>query len=292
MAVIPHSRVHAIDMVPAIVAALSYSATDIMMKYVFIDGMDVLSLVSLRGVMVTIFFWFWLRAKPPVRWHNNRQRWVAIALGGLFALMMLTLLKAVSLLPVSLAILAYFVYPLLTGIAGTLTGVDRLGWKAIVAAAFAFVGLAMTLGVNFASLSVFGLTCAFIGALSRVASLLGTRAYLAGTDARVTTWYSMAPSAVLFLALAAIAGSWGMPHSALGWFCFLGTSFCSTLSTLLIYYSTNTVGPFRTALAMNLEPLCTALASVVLLGETFTAVQMAGVAIMLAALCAFQLGRR
>lgn len=292
MAVIPTSRVHVIDMVPAVVAALSYSCTDIMMKYVFTDGMDVLSLASLRGVLVTIFFWFWLRAKPPVRWHNSRERWVALALGGLFALLMLTLLKAVSLLPVSLAILAYFVYPLLTGIAGALTGIERLGWKAIAAASVAFVGLGMTLGVDFASLSAFGLACAFIGALSRVASLLGTRAYLKGTDARVTTWYSMAPSAVLFVALAAVAGSWGMPHTPLGWFCFLGTSFCSTLSTLLIYYSTNTVGPFRTALALNLEPLCTSIASVVLLGEKFTGMQTAGAAIMVAALVAFQLGRR
>jgi drug/metabolite transporter (DMT)-like permease len=289
---LPASRGGLADMMPAIVAALSYSATDIMMKFVFNDGMDVLTLVSLRGVLVTIFFWVWLRASPPVRWHTGRERWIALGIGALFAILMLTLLEAVALLPVSLAILAYFVYPLLTGLAGSITGVERLGWRAQVAALAAFGGLALILGVNLGGLSVAGLACAFIGALARVVSLLVTRAYLGGTDARVTTWYSMAPSAVLFLALAGVYADWHMPHGVTGWSAFAGVSFCSTLSTLLIYYSTNRVGPFRTALAMNLEPLCTALASVAILGEVFTPLQTAGAAIMIVALVAFQMGRR
>ena len=291
-AVLPATRAGLVDMMPAIVAALSYSATDIMMKFVFNDGMDVLTLLSLRGVLVVIFFWAWLRAVPPVRWHDNRERWVALGIGASFAILMLTLLEAVALLPVSLAILAYFVYPLLTGIAGSVTGVERLGWRAMVAAMAAFGGLALILGVNFSTLSVAGLACAFIGALARVVSLLVTRAYLPGTDARVTTWYSMAPSAVLFLILAGLYANWHLPHGPVGWASFLGVTFCSTLSTLLIYYSTNRVGPFRTALVMNLEPLCTAIVSVPILGEFFTPLQTAGAAIMITALIAFQVSRR
>ena len=198
-------------LMPAVIAALSFSTTDILLKVAYASGMDVLTLASLRAVLAAVFFWTWLRIVPPVRWHTARQRAVAMGIGVLFALSVIGLLEAVALLPVSIAILAYFIYPLLTGIAAALTGVERLGPRAMLAATVAFIGLALMLGVSFGGLSAFGLACAFGAALCRVASLLATRAFLSGTDARVTTWYSMVPSAVLFVTLSLVAGVWGPP---------------------------------------------------------------------------------
>src|SRR6185437_9004080 len=195
------------DMAPSIIAALSFSVTDILLKVVYADGMDVLTLVSLRGLLVVVFFFGWLRVSPPARWHSRRERRIALGLGVLFAGTMFGLLMAVSLLPVSIAILAYFVYPVLTGLAGAITGVDRLGWRAMLTAMVAFGGLALILGVQFSTLAPLGIGWALAAAVARVVSLLATRAYLSGTDARVTTWYSMVPSAALFVAAALIAGT-------------------------------------------------------------------------------------
>lgn len=280
-----------VDLLPGLTAAVSFSITDILLKIVYADGMDVLSLVTLRGILVVGFFWVWLRVQRPRIWHSARQRNIALVLGLLFAAVMFGLLLAVSLLPVSIAILAYFVYPLLTGIAAALTGVEKLGWKALLTAMAAFSGLALMLGVDFSTLSTMGLACAFGAAICRVVSLLATRHYLAGTDARVTTWYSLVPSGAIFLVASLLFGIWHLPQTHVGWWAFLGISFGSTLSTLLIYVSTNTVGPFRTALVMNLEPLLTAILSMLILGEMMTPLQMTGAAIMLSALCIFQFVR-
>lgn len=285
----PHAGWH--GMGPGLTAALSFSIADILLKVVYASGMDTLTLVSLRGVLVVAFFWVWLKLQRPARWHTKREKWIALWLGILFAGMMYGLLKSISILPVSIAILAYFVYPLLTGIGGAITGVDHLGWRALVAAAAAFGGLGLMLGADIGNLSLVGLAYAFGAAICRVLSLLGTRAWLSGTDARVTTWYSMVPSTLLFLAGSFTVGEWHIPHSGTGWLAFLGICFLSTLSTLMIYISTNRVGPFRTAFVMNLEPLVTAILSMMLLGEVLTPVQMVGAAIMIAALCAFQFAR-
>lgn len=291
VSVAPPAIVRSPGLMPAVIAALSFSTTDILLKVAYAAGMDVLTLASLRAVLAAVFFWAWLRIAPPVRWHTTRERVVALGLGVLFALSVIGLLEAVALLPVSIAILAYFIYPLLTGIGAALTGVERLGARALLTAAVAFVGLALMLGVSFGGLSVFGLACAFGAALCRVASLLATRAFLGGTDARVTTWYSMMPSAILFVAMSLMAGVWSVPQNPLGWGAFLGVTISSTLSTLLIYMSTNTVGPFRTALVLNLEPLVTLIASMALLGEVLSPVQMLGAGMMIAALCGFQFAR-
>ena len=62
------------------------------------------------------------------------------------------------------------------------------------------------LGQQIGDLSILGLAFAFGAALCRVVSLLATRAKLGGTDARVTTWYSMVPSTVVFVAASLMVG--------------------------------------------------------------------------------------
>jgi DME family drug/metabolite transporter len=279
------------DLLPCAVAGLSFSAVDVLTKVVYGSGMTVVTLVTVRGMLVVAFFWIWLRLAPPVAWHPPRQKKIALGMGLLFAFNMFGLLEAIELLPVSIAILAYFVYPLLTGIMGSATGVDRLGWRALITALAAFGGLALMLGADFSQLSPLGLACAFGAAMCRVVTLLLTRACLNGTDARVTTWYSMLSSTGLFILASLYVGVWHFPQTGAGWGAFGGVSVFSTLSTLLIYVSTNRVGPFRTALVLNLEPLMTTLASMAFLGEMLTAVQGFGAAVMLVSMCAFQFVR-
>jgi len=279
------------DLLPGLTAAVSFSIADILLKVVFASGMDVLSLASLRGVLVVVFFAIWLRLAPPKRRHTRRERWIALAIGLGFSVTMFGLLQSVALLPVSIAILAYFVYPLLTGLAGAATGIDRVGWRALMAALTAFIGLGMMLGFHLEDLAPLGLACAFIAAIARVVTLLATRAWLFQADARLTTWYSMVPSTLVYLIGIAIIGSFSVPASGGGWVAFVGVTITTTLSTLLIYISTNRIGPFRTALIMNLEPLLTALLSMALLGETMSLIQGAGAALMIASLVAFQVLR-
>ena len=173
---------------PGIVAALSFSSVDILVKVVFASGMDVTTMVALRGLIVLPVMYVWLHKRPPLFRHSRRQRWIAWGIGLLFAGTQYGLFMAISLLPVSIAILAYFAYPLLTGIGGGVTGIDRLGWPALLTALAAFLGLSLMLGAEYRSLSGLGIMWALIAAGLRAVSLLMTRAYLHGTDARVTTW--------------------------------------------------------------------------------------------------------
>jgi drug/metabolite transporter (DMT)-like permease len=276
---------------PGVTAAISFSGVDVLIKVVFASGMDVMTMASLRGMLVVAFLYVWLWLQPPPVRHTHRQRLIAWIIGVLFTGSMYALMMAISLLPVSIAILAYFVYPLLTGIAGGITGVDRLGWPALLTAFAAFLGLALMLGAELHNLSGAGIAWALASAGFRTITLLMTRAYLNGTDARLTTWYSMLPSTLLFLIGSAVIGEWHMPGSLLGWAAFAGTSIGSTTSTLLIYMSTSRVGAFRTAFIMNLEPLVTTILSMLLLREVLTPPQVFGAMVMLVSLGVFQFTR-
>ena len=91
------------------------------------------------------------------------------------------------------------------------------------------------------------------------------------------------------LLAAAATMRWHVPHSTGGWILVIVLSIGVALATLTLYISTVRVGPFRSALIMNLEPLLATVLSVPLLGDVITPMQALGGAIMLAALVAFQL---
>jgi drug/metabolite transporter (DMT)-like permease len=95
----------------------------------------------------------------------------------------------------------------------------------------------------------------------------------------------------VFVGLSLLTWNWHAPHTAVGWVGFVGIGFTTTVAFLTLYVSAQRIGPFRTALFMNLEPLMTAVLSTILLGDRLTPLQIAGGAVMIAALCAFQLRR-
>jgi drug/metabolite transporter (DMT)-like permease len=286
---VPKKRFTAL--LPGITAALSFSAADVFGKVVFNDGMDVLSFVTTRGVLTVIFFWIWLRVAPPMRRHTRRERLVAIGIGIMFAANIFGLLMAIQLLPLSIAILTYFIYPLLTGLVGVATGIDRATWRGMLAALGAFIGLAMMLGARLGDVELLGIVSALAAAVLRVVSLLITRSSLHNTDSRLNTWYSLGPSAAIFVVFSLVTQTWNPPQSSFGWAAFVAMSVTSTISVLTIFISITRIGAFRTALLMNLEPLVSTLASVAFLGEVLRPLQAFGGALMLVALCVFQLRR-
>jgi drug/metabolite transporter (DMT)-like permease len=95
--------------------------------------------------------------------------------------------------------------------------------------------------------------------------------------------------AVIFVALSAATRTWHPPQTDIGWAALIGMSLATTAGIVFIFVSTMRVGPFRTALIMNLEPLIAMVGSALVLGDVITPLQALGSGIMLAALVAFQL---
>jgi probable blue pigment (indigoidine) exporter len=276
---------------PVLTAAVMFTVSDVSGKLALEGGADVLSLLSFRSVLGIGLVFIWLRLGEPAVALSQPAKWISLALGVLLALNLFGVFKAIELVPVSIAILTYFIYPPLTGIVGTMTGVDRLTLTGATTALVAFFGLALIIGANPADLAVVGLLAAVGGALCRTAMLLITRAVLKDADARLVTWYTLWSSMLVFVVLSLAMWNWHWPHSTSGWVAFVGIGFTTTAAILTLYVSTQRIGPFRTALYMNLEPFMTAVLSAIVLGDRMTSLQMLGGAVMITALCVFQLRR-
>ncbi|MEX2035031.1 MAG: DMT family transporter [Xanthobacteraceae bacterium] len=223
--------------------------------------------------------------------HTPRQRWVSLGVGVIFAGIVFCLFKAIEVVEVPLAVLTYFVYPLFTGIAGAALGLDRLGWRGAAAAVVAFLGLTLIVGAQPGAIALAGIGFALGAACLRTAMLLITRAALRDADTRLVTWYSIVSSSTVFVGFSLGTWNWNPPHTFDGWLALLVVSVMVTVAVLTLFMSIERIGPFRSALIMNLEPLLATVLSAPLLGESITPLQGLGGAIMLAALVAFQLRR-
>jgi drug/metabolite transporter (DMT)-like permease len=273
---------------PAILGASAFACADVLAKVTLNSGADVLTAVTVRSYVGLALLYAWLQVGPRPAAMTPRAKRISLALGVLLTGNFFALFQAFALIEVPVAILTYFVYPLLTGFAAAALGLEALTVRGVVAAVGAFVGLALMLGAHPGGLAVAGVAAALGSACCRVGMLLITRAWLAGVDARLITWYSLLSSTALFTVWALLAWNWHVPASAAGWLALVLLGVFATVGILAVYMSTGRIGPFRTALFMNLEPLLTAIGSAIFLGEVLNGLQMLGGAIMLAALAAFQ----
>ncbi len=276
---------------PGIVAASCFAVADVLGKIVLVGSTDVLTLSTFRSLFSVAFMLVWLRIGMAPVPHTPRQRRMALGVGVLFAGITFCLFKAIELATVPVAILSYFIYPLLTGIAASALGMERLGWRGLAAALAAFAGLALIVGAQPDGVALAGVAFAFGAAVCRVATLLMARAWLHDADTRLTTWYTALSTAAIFVAISLAMGHWQGPQTAGEWAALTGLSLATIISIIMLFVSIKRIGPFRSALIMNLEPLLATVGSAVFLGEILSPLQAAGVAILLAALVAFQLRR-
>ena len=118
-----------LPLLPGIAAGLALGVSDVLSKIVLRDGGDVLSMLSFRSVVGLIFVATWLRfGKRPTA--TPRVRWISMGIGVMFAGLIYCLFKAIEAVDVSTAILSYFTYPLLTGVAASLLVLSRCAGKA------------------------------------------------------------------------------------------------------------------------------------------------------------------
>jgi probable blue pigment (indigoidine) exporter len=275
---------------PGILAGTALGVSDVLTKIVIGSGADVLTILSFRSLVGVAFVASWLRFGPRPE-ADRRVRLISLGIGVLFSGLIFCLFKAIATIDVATAVLSYFTYPLLTGIVASIFGLEPLRWRGLLCAVAAFCGLAIMLGAHPAGLALAGVAYAIGAGCCRTGVLLVTRAYLVGADARLTTWYSMLSSTAVFITVSIEQQNWNTPQTTTGWICLVVMSLATTAAILFVFVSTLRIGPFRTALILNLEPLTATILSALVLGQVITPIQGLGSAIMLAALVAFQLWR-
>lgn len=274
------------------VAVVAFGLQNNLSKLSYGYGVSVLTLLGVRTWIIVAALMVWLLAARR-RPFMPRSTWPGLIwVGLLFAASAAALLKAIELIPVSLAILAFYVFPIVVGLLSAARGEERLSAVTVGGLAVAFVGLALALDVSVGGRLAYGLACAGAAALGLAFNIIGSGRLMRATSGVVVTFNMMAIAAVALTAALIADGGLFVPHTGTGWLVFAAASGLAPVSIVSVYLALEYVSGTRASMIMNGEPVLTVLFAVLLFGETFSAVQTVGAVLVIGAIVAVTLKRR
>ncbi|MEK9679016.1 MAG: DMT family transporter [Rhodospirillaceae bacterium] len=215
---------------------------------------------------------------------DKRSAFGSVFLGVVTVIYTLALLTAIERLPVPIAILIFYLFPILTAFILGAVGWSRISKIEVIGALVAFVGLALALGIEFDELDGMGMILAAAAAIGLATVSAISNQIMGGQDPRRATLYMCSTGIVIMTALALIRSEFTLPETPSGWTGFALTNVLYAIAMISFFYAISYAGAGATTFFSNLEPLVVTGAAFVFLDQSLAPLQLAGVAIVVSAL--------
>jgi len=280
---------HKVGLVIAVLASIVYGLYPPAARAVYADGGN-----AVFVVIVTTFaralsqVGFCLVRGIPLLPAARDLRWIIS--GGLFqALSICGIIFSLMFIPGPVTITIIFTYTLMLLFFMAYMGEAKLTLLAVTTAAVSLVGITLVVDLwsSSADVSLIGVLLAFAAAVATT-----SRMYIFGKQvavfnpAQVGAWIFSA--AALFQLLLLLWDAAVPPASGAGWGFLTLCAVSLSAGTLLMFYGIAKLGAFSYSLVTKLEPIFTAIFSVVLLHEVLQPAQYLGIALVLSGIVAYQ----
>ena len=272
--------------------AFSLGAGHVCARFAFAHGVGILTAATLRSVCATLILFALIRVRGIPVLANAAGAKATLFFGCLIATQTLAVQLAVKLVPVALAILLFYTYPLFTGIASSLLGAEKLSARLLAALVAAFAGLALVLGVAAEGVNVSGVAAALAASACFSAVLVLTPKLAPTLAAPVRTFLMMTTAATLLLAASAVSQQFQWPGDPAGAAGLAGLALFYAVGIVILFLVLPRLGPTQTAVVLNLEPIAVAMLAWAALGEALSPMQVLGAVVVVAAVITFQVAAR
>ena len=215
-----------------------------------------------------------------------------VLIGLLFCGELYGLLSSVKYMPVGLAMLIMYTYPLMIAVAGWLTGTESFTLDRLFAILAAFAGLSLALHTPHSEIDWRGVAWAVFTAVSFSAVLIVSGRTMRGVDRRIFMLYLTITAAVIVGVVSVTLVSPEWPHTEQGWTLLAGSTGLYVLATTLLFIAVKMIGPLRTAIIDNSAPVWAIVLAALLLGQRMSMVQLFGGALVISAVLLVQLSLR
>ena len=280
------SRNEILGIVLVLGIAACFAMANTLAGLAYTGGADALSVSTSRFLLPALILLVTLavRARPILM--PRRDAITSIVLGLVTVVYTWLLLSSIELLPVPLAVLIFYLFPLFTTFIVSALGLEKLHRVNIIAAVVAFAGLTLVLGVSGEGLHMLGVFYAFLAAIGLATVSAVSKRVIRTGDPRQATLYMAATATVAFLLVTLTSGEFRLPTTEPGWWGFVGTNLFYAVAMIGYFVAISMIGPAKTTLFSYLEPLVATAAAWILLDQTLDPLQLVGIAIVIGALVA------
>ena len=280
---ISHRRAR-VGITVALAAAAGFALANTSASVAYQGGSNPLTLAATRFLVPTAALIVWLRVSGVSLVLPKRDAFAAAALGVVTALYTWALLRSFGSIPFALAILIFYLFPLMAAVIVAGFGWEKFAWKTGVAILVALAGLALALDVRGGNLNIGGVALAFCAAIGLAVVIVVSSRVFGKGDARPLTLYMAAAASILLLLLCAVSGDFAPPQTASAWIGFLAASTLYGFAMIAFFIAVSMIGPVRSSLLSYADAVISAGLGVVVLGQALTLIQIAGIALVIGAL--------
>ena len=276
----------------ALISAIAFASNVVLSKlaYDFGTNLHALNLIRAAVFLSCLLVAVWLSGSQVSIKRNELYR--CLVLGVLLCAEMYLLLASVLFIPVAMAILVFYTYPIMIAVWTWRTGRHHLSYLGLGVMALAFIGLIITLTGSDTLLVGWdgrnGIALALVSGICLAAILLLSEQVLEKQPAKIMMLYMLlsATAVVGFVSLFLAELTW--PASLPGWLALCGSSVLYVVATLLLFKAVDLVGSLQTAIIDNTSPVWAMILGVIVLGQWLSAQQLIGASVTVAAVMLLQ----
>ena len=268
----------------ALAAAVSFASMTTLASLAYAGGADPFSVVAMRclgALGLGIALIMLLRPTMPRKLSDLA---VILGLGVVLFLYSLLYMASVLFIPVGLATLLFYLWPIMVAVYTLATGQERLTRLDLSAFTIAFLGLTLAIGPGLDRLDWRGVALAIAAAAGLATFMLITGRVTKRTAGPAIITGCNLVGLILAIAAGLMVGRLGLPVDDVGRWAFLGLGALFGLGMLLQISAVTRAGAARVSIFFNLEPLIAIGFGAWLLGERLDPAQYIGAVLVVGAL--------
>lgn len=281
------ARQRALGVALVVGSAAAFGAIAIFARHAYAAGVDVPTLLALRFSLAAVVMGA-ACVVTRVRWPGGRDLAILAGMGAIgYAGQAASFFTALTLAPAGLVALLLYLHPALVAVLAAWRLHERLPAIGLWAIAVALAGTALTvvpaLLTSDASIRPAGVALGVLAAAIYSVYIVMGSGVAARVDALAMSTVIIASAAVTYCIAVALRGpAW--PASAAGWSAVLAIAIVSTAGAITMFFAgLARIGPTRAATLSTIEPVVTIVLAAIVLGERAGGWQLAGGALILAA---------
>jgi len=274
--------------VHALFCATVLSTVAVMTQIAFAAGSNPLTVVFVRNTVGSIAIALFLLGTRQQLLLGRQAFAAATGIGLILAVNNLTLNLALLRVPVPVAILTFYTYPVWMAIWSWLRGEEKFRPASAAGLLLALAGIGLTLGVAPELPDPVGVGLALLSSFLWVALVKLSDLHLGHTPPHARTLHMLAVSGLAMLVMLLLFGTPALPEGAKALTALAWIPLAYGAGMLGLLWLNARLGHLRTSFFMNFEPIASIGFSALLLGQTLSPLQLVGASLVIMSLVIFR----